>query len=157
MRQSSRWLSALVLLLASAPGLTQDHIPKVIDVHIHYDGEPGILEKLLVKLDGADGLAFLLTTPAGFPQASKLIQEHPDRFIGFGDIKLDDPKVLQEIDRFQEAGFRGLGEITSALKAYDDRALLAYLRSGQQVSYDSAFSYRHRESNAPGTTRGYQL
>ena len=59
MRQYSRWLNALVLLLASLPALTQDHIPKLIDVHIHYDGEPGILEKLLDKLEAADGLAFL--------------------------------------------------------------------------------------------------
>jgi len=117
MRQYSRWLGVVVLLLASVPALTQDHMPKLIDVHLHYDGEPGILEKLLDKLDAADGLGFLLTTPAGFPQASKLIHEHPDRFIGFGDVKLDDPNVLQEIDRFHAAGFRGLGEITSTLKA----------------------------------------
>jgi hypothetical protein len=96
MRQYSRWLSVLVLLLASVPALTQDRTPKLIDVHIHYDGEPGILEKLLAKLDAADGLGLLLTTPAGFPQASKFIHEHPDRFIGFGDIKLDDPNALQE-------------------------------------------------------------
>ncbi|MEA2260147.1 MAG: uncharacterized protein QOJ51_2972, partial [Acidobacteriaceae bacterium] len=78
--------------------------------------------KLLDKLNANDGLAFLLTTPAGFPQATKFIHEHPGRFIGFGDIKLDDPNVLQEIDRFHAAGFRGLGEISSTLKAYDDRA-----------------------------------
>ena len=83
---------------------------KHIDIHIHYDGEPGILEKLLDKFDANDGLAFLLTTPAGFPQASKFIHEHPGRFIGFGDIKLDDPNVLQEIDRFHAAGFRSLRE-----------------------------------------------
>jgi len=64
----------------------------------------------------------LLTTPKGFPQAVKFIQEHPDRFIGFGDIKLDDPDVLHQIDRFHAAGFRGLGEITMTRKAYDDPA-----------------------------------
>jgi hypothetical protein len=122
MRQYSRWLSALVLLMAPMPALTQDHIPKLIDVHVHYYGEHGILEKLLDKLEAADGLVFLLTTPAGFPRASKFIHEHPDRFIGFGDIKLDDPNVLQEIDHFHAAGFRGLGEISSTMKAYDDRA-----------------------------------
>jgi hypothetical protein len=77
MKQNSRWLSSLVLLVASVPAWTQDHMPKLIDVHIHYDGEPGILEKVLAKLDAADGLAFLLTTPAGFPQASQFIHEHP--------------------------------------------------------------------------------
>ncbi len=122
MRQYSRWLCALVLLLASLSGLAQTHAPKLIDVHIHYDGEPGVLERLLDKLDVADGLAFLLTTPNGFAQATRFIHEHPDRFIGFGDIKLDDPNVLQEIDRFHAAGFRGLGEISSTLRAYDDRA-----------------------------------
>jgi uncharacterized protein len=122
MRRNSRWLSALLLLLAAVPAWSQDHMPKLIDVHIHYNGEPGILEKLLEKLAVNDGLAFLLTTPVGFPQASKFINEHPSRFIGFGDIKLDDPEVLQQIDRFHAAGFRGLGEITSTLKDYDDRS-----------------------------------
>jgi hypothetical protein len=122
MRQYSRWLCALVLLLAPLSVLAQTHVPKLIDVHIHYDGEPGVLERLLDKLNGADGMAFLLTTPNGFPHATRFIHEHPDRFIGFGDIKLDDPNVLQEIDRFHAAGFRGLGEISSTLRAYDDRA-----------------------------------
>jgi hypothetical protein len=115
------WLT-LGLFLASMSALAQTHIPKLIDVHMHYDGEPGILDQVLVKLEGADGIAFLLTTPKGFPQASKFIQEHPDRFIGFGDIKLDDPDVLQQIDRFHAAGFRGLGEITMTRKPYDDPA-----------------------------------
>jgi uncharacterized protein len=122
MRQYSRWLCALVLLLAPLSVLAQTHVPKLIDVHVHYDGEPGVLERFLDKLNVADGLAFLLTTPNGFPHATRFIHEHPDRFIGFGDIKLDDPKVLQEIDRFHAAGFRGLGEISSTLRAYDDRA-----------------------------------
>jgi hypothetical protein len=122
MRQYSRRLCALILLLTPVSVLAQTHVPKLIDVHIHYDGEAGILEKLLDKLNAADGLAFLLTTPNGFPQAARFIHEHPDRFIGFGDVKLDDPNVLQEIDRFHAAGFRGLGEITSTLRAYDDRA-----------------------------------
>jgi uncharacterized protein len=122
MRQYSPRLCALVLLLAPLSVLAQTHVPKLIDVHIHYDGEPGVLESLLDKLNVADGLAFLLTTPNGFPHATRFIHEHPDRFIGFGDIKLDDPNVLQEIDRFHAAGFRGLGEISSTLRAYDDRA-----------------------------------
>jgi hypothetical protein len=81
MRQYSRWASAFLLLMAPLSALTQTHAPKLIDVHFHYDGEPGILEKLLGKLNAADGLAFLLTTPRGFPQASKFIHDHPDRFI----------------------------------------------------------------------------
>lgn len=122
MRQYFRWVAVWTLLSASLSVLAQSQAPKLIDVHVHYNGEPGVLEKLLDRLNAVDGLAFLLTTPKGFPQASKFIREHPDRFIGFGDVKLDDPDVLNEIDRFHRAGFRGLGEITSTRKNYDDRA-----------------------------------
>jgi hypothetical protein len=116
------WIAVLGLLLVSSSIFAQSHAPKLIDVHVHYNGEQGFLEKLLDKLNAADGLAFLLTTPQGFPQASNFIRDHPDRLIGFGDIKLDDPNALSEIDRFHQAGFRGLGEITSTQKSYDDPA-----------------------------------
>jgi hypothetical protein len=122
MRQRCRWIVVLAVFLASFSLLAQSNPPRLIDVHVHYNGEPGVLEKLLAKLNATDGMAFLLTTPEGFPQASKFIKEHPDRFVGFGDIKLDDPDVLRQVDRFHAAGFRGLGEITSTLKNYDDRS-----------------------------------
>src|ERR1700733_13789634 len=121
----SQWrsrIAVLGLLLVSPSIFAQPHAPKLIDVHVHYNGEQGFLEKLLDKLNAADGLAFLLTTPQGFPQARKFIREHPDRLIGFGDIRLDDPDVLRQIDRFHRAGFRGLGEITKTQKNYDDPA-----------------------------------
>jgi hypothetical protein len=116
----SRWAALAIVFAAALSASSQTSPPKLIDVHEHYNGEPGVLEQLLTKLNAADGLGFLLTTDKGFSQASRFIQEHPDRFIGFGDIKLDDPDVLNKIDRFHQAGFRGLGEITSALKNYDD-------------------------------------
>ena len=116
------WTTLLFLLSASFAVLAQSAPPKLIDVHEHFNGEPGVLNQLLVKLNAADGVGILLVTPKGFPEASKFIQQHLDRFIGFGDIKLDDPEVLSQIDRFHQAGFSGLGEITSSQKNYDDRA-----------------------------------
>src|SRR6202161_1027983 len=116
MRRCSSWIAVLGMLLMSSVVFAQSHAPKLIDVHVHNNGEQGFLEKLLDKLNAADGLAFLLTTPQGFPQASKFIREHPDRLIGFGDIKLDDPNALSEIDRFHQAGFRGLGGINSTTR-----------------------------------------
>jgi hypothetical protein len=122
MIQLCRWKVALVLLSGSLAVCAQSAQPKLIDVHEHFNGEPGVLDRLLAKLDAADGLGILLTTQKGFPEASKVIQAHPNRFIGFGDIKLDDPDVLNEIDRFHQAGFRGLGEISSSQKDYDDQS-----------------------------------
>jgi uncharacterized protein len=122
MMHFSRCATVVILFSAVLSASTQTSPPKLIDVHEHYNGEPGVLEQLLTRLNAADGLGFLLTTDKGFSQASRFIRDHPDRFIGFGDIRLDDPDVLHKIDRFHQAGFRGLGEITSALKDYDDAA-----------------------------------
>jgi hypothetical protein len=116
----SAWATILFLFSVSFACLAQAVQPKLIDVHEHYDGEPGFLDQLLARLNAANGMGILLTTPKGLPEASRFIQQHPDRFVGFGDIKLDDPDVLNQIDRFHRAGFRGLGEITSSLKNYDD-------------------------------------
>ena len=97
-----------------------DHQPKVIDAHFHYNGEPGLLEKLEAKLEQVDGMAFLLVTPPAFDKAKAFMTEHPDRLVGFGDINLDDPSVLQLVDQFHAAGFRGLGEMSKPLHRYDD-------------------------------------
>ncbi len=120
LQHNLRGTAVVGLLLASLSVFAQSRPPQLIDAHVHYDGEPGFLDKLVAKLAAHDGLAFLLTTPKGFPTASNFIKEHPDRLVGFADVKLDDPNVLAEIDRFHRAGFRGIGEITSTRKSYDD-------------------------------------
>jgi len=96
--------------------------PKLIDAHLHYNGDPAFLKDLLAKLDRIDGLAFLLVDPKDFESARPVIQQHPNRLIGFGEIQLDAPDVLHQIDRFHAAGFRGLGEISGPRKNYDDPA-----------------------------------
>jgi hypothetical protein len=121
-RSSQRRLLLFLTLSIAISTSAQVGKPNLIDVHVHYNGEPEVLEKLLVKLEAVNGIAILLTTPSGLPTASKFIKENPARFVGFGDVKLDDPNILDEIDRFHQAGFRGLGEITSTLKNYDDRS-----------------------------------
>ncbi len=129
-------LASLVLILIFLAGPStlhaQAHPPKLIDAHMHYDGEPGFLEKLLARLDAVDGVAFLLTTPKAFDQSKPFINKHPDRLIGFGDIKLDDPQALELIDRFHAAGFRGLGEMSSPLKNYDDRGYWRIYQRAEQ-------------------------
>ncbi len=120
MRKFRQSAAASVFLTLSLSLFSQSAVPKLIDVHEHFNGEPGVLDRLLSKLDAVDGMGILLVTPQALSEASAFIAKHPNRFIGFGDIKLDSPDVLQQIDRFHQAGFRGLGEITSSQKNYDD-------------------------------------
>lgn len=110
------WISAL---LSSALAFAQ---PKLIDSHLHYDGDAAFLKRLMAKLDEVDGLAFLLVVPKDLDGVKDFIKQHPNRLVGFGEIRLDDPHVLDQVDRFHAAGFRGLGELSGPRKSYDDPA-----------------------------------
>ena len=111
----------VALLMTAALALAQPRAPRLIDCHVHHNGDPAFLKQLLARLDREDGLAFLLVMPKDLDAVKPVIAAHPDRLIGFGDIRLDTPDVLAQIDRFHAAGFRGLGEITSPQYPYDDR------------------------------------
>jgi predicted TIM-barrel fold metal-dependent hydrolase len=112
----------LILVIIPSVILGQTSPPRLVDAHVHYNGDPVFLEKLVAKLDAVDGIAFILTKPQDLETARTAIAKHPNRLIGFGDISPDDPRAVELVDRMHEAGFRGLGEITSTLKNYDDRS-----------------------------------
>jgi uncharacterized protein len=111
-----RWRFFLFLLI-SLPAFAQ---PKLIDAHMHYNGDPAFLKQLMAKLDSIDGLAFLLVDPKDLDGVKDFVKEHSNRLVGFGEIQLDHPQALEQIDRFHAAGFRGLGEISGPKKNYDD-------------------------------------
>ncbi len=86
--------------------------PRLIDAHLHHNGDPAFLDKVVAKLGSVEGLAFILTTPNDLGSVQAYVARYPNRLIGFGDIKLDDPQALELVDRFHAAGFRGLGEFS---------------------------------------------
>lgn len=114
-RGPTLWLSAFLMMLPAA--FAQ---PKLIDAHHHYNGDPAYLHRLLAKLDEVDGLAFLLVDPKDFDGVKDSVKQHADRLVGFGEIQLDNPRALEQVDRFHAAGFRGLGELSGPKKNYDD-------------------------------------
>ncbi len=124
MKMQTRLLAILVIAALPSVVLAQAHQPRVVDAHLHHNGDPAFLAKLVAKLDSVDGFAFLLTTPKDLAQVKEFIGQHPNRLIGFGDIQLDDPQAIDQVDQFHAAGFRGLGEFSSPLKNYDDRGYL---------------------------------
>ena len=109
------------LLLALAVATTLAAQPKIIDAHVHHNGDPAFLEKLVRRLEAADAMAFLMTSPKDLESVKGFIARYPARLVGFGSIRLDDPGAVAEIDRFQAAGFRGLGELSGPLRPYDDK------------------------------------
>ncbi|MBZ5546126.1 MAG: hypothetical protein LAO07_21075, partial [Acidobacteriia bacterium] len=120
MRIALRFFSFATAMLLPALLLAQGQ-PKLIDAHIHHNGDPAFLQKLTAKLDSVDGLAQIITAPKDLKSVTAFIKEHPNRLICLGELQLDDPVAVSLVDRFHEAGCRGLGEITSPLYNYDDR------------------------------------
>src|SRR3954452_19340212 len=105
--------------------LSQAQTRGLVDVHVHYNGDKAFLRQMAARLDKNDGTALILTQPKDLPDVQAAIKEFPKRFIGMGSIRLDDAQAVALVDRFHEAGFRGLGEMTGPLKNYDDKSYTA--------------------------------
>lgn len=114
------WLLCLLPAMLCATVFGQSSPPSVIDCHIHYNGDPEFLRKLLTKLESVNGMAFILVPPADLSTAKPIIDANPGRLVGFGSIDLDDGRAVELVDQFHAAGFRGLGELENPLKNFDD-------------------------------------
>ncbi len=106
-------------LLAAFPA--EPGQPKLIDAHVHYNGNPDFLPKFTAKLIAADGQALLIAAPKDIPDVRKFMAANPNRLFGLGQMSLDDPQALQLVDDFHNTGFRGLGELTGPQYSFDDR------------------------------------
>jgi len=125
--------TTLLLLLIAASSLWAQQPPKLVDAHVHHNGDAKFLTDLVARLDKQEGIAFLLVKPDHLKQVTDFMAAHPGKLVGFGDVSPDDPKALDRIDEFHKAGFRGLGEISRTRKPYDDPAYTPF--------YDRASRY----------------
>lgn len=118
----SRAFRNLLLLSSFLPLCwSQSMPPKLIDCHVHHDGSEEFLEKLVAKMEPLQGISMLITMSKDMGQVTAFMKSHPGRLIGLGQIDLDAPDAVEEVDRFHNAGFRGLGELTKPHYSYDDR------------------------------------
>src|ERR1700676_4505736 len=112
---------SVALFLSGVLLHAQNQPPKLIDCHVHHNGQKAFLDQLTKKMDAVDGMALLITAAADLKDVTRAMAEHPGRLAGLGEIRLDDPQALALVNRFHEAGFRGLGEMTGPHYPYDDR------------------------------------
>ena len=110
-----------VLMISWTISLAQDaKIRFKIDSHYHYRDNPDFIEKTVEIYRNYNTMVCILTPIGGIEIVKEAMKKYPDVIIGFGSIKLDDPDVLNQIDAFYKAGFKGIGEITRPLKDYND-------------------------------------
>ncbi|MFN7949794.1 MAG: amidohydrolase family protein [Blastocatellia bacterium] len=80
----------------------------IIDSHQHYSAAPDYVERLVQVFRPRQAMACVLTPMAGFEVIRKAAAAHPDVIIPYGHVSVDEPGVLKEIQRFADAGFRGI-------------------------------------------------
>ena len=148
-------MRSLFIGLALAAALSAQ-TPKLIDVHVHHNGDVAFLDKLVARLEKLDGMAFLLTRSEHLEQVREYMKKKPGRLIGFGDVSLDDPQALEKIDRFYKAGFRGLGELSRTRKPFDDPSYTPFYdraaKYGMMLLFHTGIVNRTRPDVAEGVS-----
>ena len=114
-----RAFSWILAAQVAVPCLAQ--APKLIDAHVHHNGKTEFLEQLCARLEPHDGMALLITAPKDLDSVKAFMNKRPGRLAGLGEIRLDDPRALELVDRFHAAGFPGLGELTKPHMDFHDR------------------------------------
>lgn len=89
---------------------TQAQTPRrfIIDAHQHYSAAPDYIERLVKVYRARNAMACVLTPMSGFEVVKKAAAQYPDVIIPYGEIKVDNPKALAEIQQFAAAGFKGI-------------------------------------------------
>jgi predicted TIM-barrel fold metal-dependent hydrolase len=113
-------VGALGLMLDARPSLSQSSSQPsgqpsgqplrrfVIDSHQHYKPAPDYVERLVKVYRPRNAMACVLTPIAGFEVIKKAAADHPDVIIPYGHVNVDEPGVIKEIQKFADAGFKGI-------------------------------------------------
>jgi predicted TIM-barrel fold metal-dependent hydrolase len=80
----------------------------IIDAHQHYDTAPNYIGRLVKVYAQRNAMACVLTPMSGFEIVKKAAAQHPDVVIPYGHISVDNPSVIDEIQKFADAGFKGV-------------------------------------------------
>lgn len=80
----------------------------IIDSHQHFRSEPGYIDELVRIYQPRNAMACVLTPLEGLETVRRAAAAHPSVVIPYGYIQIDHPAVLQHIDQFAKAGFKGI-------------------------------------------------
>lgn len=103
-------MTASVAGLASLSRTSFAQAPRrfIIDAHQHYQAAPDYIERLVKVYRPRNAMACVLTRMSGFEVVKRAAAAHPDVVIPYGHVNVDEPGVLAEIQKFADAGFRGI-------------------------------------------------
>jgi hypothetical protein len=116
-----------VVALAAVPLAAQDRTPAptprrfVIDSHQHYIDRPDYFDRLARAYRPRNAMACVLTPMKYFDALKKGAAAYPDVVIPYGQIDVDNPKAIAEVEAFAAAGCKGIKMHTPRLD-WDDES-----------------------------------
>jgi uncharacterized protein len=104
---------------AAAPK-TKAKIPDfIIDSHIHCGGNEEWVNDMIRIYTPYKAMACVLTWARDMELMIDAMKSHPELFIGYGRVNLDDPNAVRELEIFKKNGFVG-AKFHSPQRNYDD-------------------------------------
>ena len=106
--------------VSAAPGKSVSKAPDfIIDSHIHCGGNEEWVNDMIRIYSPYKAMACVLTWAKDLELMIDAKKSHPELFIGYGRVNLDDPVAVREIESFKKNGFVGM-KFHSPQKNYDD-------------------------------------
>jgi predicted TIM-barrel fold metal-dependent hydrolase len=80
----------------------------ILDSHIHCGGDQAWVDEMVTVYRRHNAMACVLTWIEDLELMVDAIRAHPDVFIGYGRVRLDDPAAVRQIEAFKKNGFVGM-------------------------------------------------
>ncbi len=126
-----------------------------IDSHYHYSNRPDFLQKTVETHRKYNTMVCILTPAEALQDMKEAMEKYPETIIAYGSVSLDDPAVLEKIDRFHQAGFKGIGELTRPEKDYNDPVYFPIYeriqKQGMHVLFHTGIVARRSPDQPAGT------
>ena len=110
----------------------------IVDSHQHYQDAPDYIERLVRTYRPLNAMACVLTPMSGFEVVKKAATDYPDTIIPYGFINVDEPRALSEIQKFADAGFKGI-KMHRPRNNWDDFAYFQIYEKIQQLKLVALF------------------
>jgi len=124
---------------SSAKKTTSSNPPKfIIDSHIHCGSTQSWVAEMVEIYQPRNAMACVLTWIEDMELMRDAIKTYPDVFIGYGRVKLDDPKAIANVETFKENGFVGM-KFHNPKKNYDDPSYFPVYKKCEDYSLPMLF------------------
>jgi len=126
--------------LLPSPAAAQSPPPRrfVIDSHLHYEDKPDFFDRLVKTYRARNAMACVLTPPRHLEALKKAAAAYPDVVIPYGQLSVDAPTVMAEIDAFAAAGAKGI-KMHTPRRDWDDEGYFPIYRKLQDLGLVALF------------------